>query len=346
MDALEEALLPQPGRIAMVHGAPGSGKSALAQQFRLLHANRYPGGGPFVSALSLELGTLLPEFASGKQSLLVLDEADRVHVDRLVEVVRRARAHSPPTSILMTANTPIMVTPDTFLIEMPPLEAEQVMDLLRLQAPVSRERLEALVPLLAGNAEALELVSRRLASGVPVERIVEWFESGRFSPALGANGQPLAEGSIERKRLDLTINEVSEHLIQELSAKPELLYQLDPRKFEQLVAELYRRRGFEASLTPASGDEGADVYVISRSDLGRTLWVVQAKRHAPERKIEAGVVRELLGTVTAQNASAGILITTSFFQPGAKALEHKFKYRLSLKDYIDLQLLRGEDLER
>ena len=41
----------------------------------------------------------------------------------------------------------------------------------------------------------------------------------------------------------------------------------------------------------------------------------------------------------AKEASAGVLVTTSFFQPGAERLERRFKYRLSLKDYLDLQEL-------
>jgi restriction endonuclease Mrr len=54
------------------------------------------------------------------------------------------------------------------------------------------------------------------------------------------------------------------------------------------------------------------------------------------------VIRELYGTVMAKDASAGILVTTSFFQPGAAKLERQLEYRISLKDYLDLQgLLRG-----
>jgi len=284
----------------------------------------------------------LADLAVERPALLTIDEANRVPIGALGEMVRELGSERPKTNILMTTPIPIMLAAETYLVEMPPLIAGKILELLANQTSVEKARLDKLVPLLAGNAAAAELASRRLAAGVPPERIIEWFEGGRFAAARGADGHPLAEGSADRKRLDLAINEVSDELIGELSSRPELLYELDPRKFEQLIAELYRRRGFEAVLTPRSGDKGADVYVVSKSDLGTALWVVQAKRNAPERKVEAGVVRELLGTVTAKSASAGILITTSFFQPGARSLEREFRYRLSLKDYLDLQeLLRG-----
>jgi restriction system protein len=341
--ALEKVLLPTPGRVAMVHGAPGSGKTELALAFQRKHADSFPGGQEITSGIHLEPGEPLPSFSGDAPSLLIIDEADLAPIDWLTATVRQIRRNGGKTSLLMTARIPIMPTADTFLIETPPLNAEEIMEVLHRHAWVPSERLEALVSLLAGNAEAAELASRRLASGFPPERIIEWLESGRFAPARNVEGGPMGEDSASRRRLDLKIGEVSEELIQKLSANPDLLYKLDPRKFEKLVAELYRRRGFETTLTPASGDEGADVYVVSHNDLGRTLWVVQAKRNAPDRKIEAGVVRELLGTVTAKNASAGILITTSFFQPGAKDLERQLEYRLSLKDYLDLQeLLRGK----
>jgi restriction system protein len=115
------------------------------------------------------------------------------------------------------------------------------------------------------------------------------------------------------------------------------MYSLAPRKFEELIAELYRRPGYEALLTPASGDRGVDVYVISHDDLGSTLWVVQAKRWAPNRKIGAGVARELVGAVYSTGATAGILVTTSFFQPGARQIQREFNFRLSLRDYEDLK---------
>lgn len=135
-------------------------------------------------------------------------------------------------------------------------------------------------------------------------------------------------------------------MIAHLAAHPELLYELSSRRFEELVAELYSGAGFAVELTPASGDGGVDVYAVRRDDLGSTLTVVQAKRYKPELKVEASVVRELFGTVHLTNASAGVLITTSSFQPGAQRLAEQHEWRLSLRDYARLQqMLKGSSAQ-
>lgn len=162
---------------------------------------------------------------------------------------------------------------------------------------------------------------------------------GALPTAIGPDGRALDEDDPARIALDYSVVEFNDQVIEHLAREPELMYELSPRRFEELVAELYSRAGFEVELTPASGDQGVDVYAVRRDGFGSTLVVVQAKRYKPELKIEAKVVRELLGTVDLTSASAGVLITTSSFQPGAEALADKFEYRLSLRDYARLQTM-------
>lgn len=347
--ALDDALLQPIGRTAVLHGAPGSGKTSLARAFAERRSDRFPGGNILFGATPRldETEHILSRLSLDSRSLLVIDEANRVPLETLGEATRRIRHERPLTTLLMTSTVPLMLDSTTIMLEMPPLTTQQIVRIFEAQSTVSASRLGDLARILEGNASAVELASRRLAAGVPIERIIEWFESGGVAPFRDPLGRPLAEEAPARAKLDIAVSEISDELIQELATRPDLLYELDPRRFEQLVAELYSRRGFEATLTPASGDEGVDIYLVSRNDLGKMLWVVQAKRNAPHRKVEAGVVRELYGTVTAKNASAGLLITTSFFQPGARDLERKFENQLSLKDYLDLQqLLRGPELDQ
>jgi restriction system protein len=340
MQELEVVLLEPSRRIVNVHGAPGSGKTSLAIAFHERHLDRFRGKGVLVMGSStFDPATVAYHLSDHARSFVILDEADRVPLPALTEALSVIRAMAPLHAVVTTSNTPVSIGKDTHFVEMPPLNGPQVVDLLARQTGASPQRLEKLAQVLAGNARATVEASRKLASGMPAERIVEWFESGPLASAWDPIGDVLPSESPDRNRLDLAVSEVSDALIEKLTQQPELLYELEPRKFEALIAELYRRRGFETTLTPASGDEGVDIYVVSRNDLGRALWVVQAKRYAAENRIGAGIVRELYGTVMAKDASAGILVTTSFFQPGALKLEREFEYRLGLKDYLDLQEL-------
>ena len=99
------------------------------------------------------------------------------------------------------------------------------------------------------------------------------------------------------------------------------------------------RRGFEATLTPSSGDAGVDVFVVRHDELGSSLSAVQCKRYAPDHKVGVGVVRELQGALIGAGASAGVVLTTSFFTKSARKLEQRFEYQLSLQDYYALQKL-------
>jgi restriction system protein len=337
---LEVLLLDPSPRMVNVHGAPGSGKTSLTADFYGRHRDRFPGGRLLITGSpSFEPNMAVQGLSDQNRSLLVLDEVDRVSLPALTKALSLVRTMAPMVGVLATSSTPVSMGRDTHFVAMPPLTAPQVVELLAHESGASPQQLAQLARMLAGNATAAEEASRRLASGMPAERIVEWLETGPLASAWDPAGDALQGDSPQRARLDLAVAEVSEALIVKLAQEPELLYELDPRKFELLVAELYRRQGFEATLTPAAGDEGVDIYVVSRSDLGQALWVVQAKRYAARNPIGAGIVRELYGTVMAKDASAGILVTTSFFQPGAKKLEREFEYRLSLKNYLDLQEL-------
>src|SRR6266704_1871942 len=54
-------------------------------------------------------------------------------------------------------------------------------------------------------------------------------------------------------------------IIELLNRDPALAFQLDPRKWEEMIAGAYERAGFdEVTLTPRSGDLGRDVIAVKR----------------------------------------------------------------------------------
>jgi hypothetical protein len=85
---------------------------------------------------------------------------------------------------------------------------------------------------------------------------------------------------------------------------------LSGRGFERELARLFRALGWEAKLTPVSGDLGIDIEV--KIDGARII--VQCKAHA--KPVSPGVARELYGTLAAYKASSAILASVSGFGPG------------------------------
>lgn len=96
-------------------------------------------------------------------------------------------------------------------------------------------------------------------------------------------------------------------------------------QFEEDVAAVMARMGFEVDHVAASrtGDEGVDVFAENRKT--DEAWAIQCKCYAPERKIGPAVVRELIGALaTYPSGTKGMIVTTSSFSSGAVSLAREF----------------------
>jgi molybdopterin converting factor small subunit len=138
------------------------------------------------------------------------------------------------------------------------------------------------------------------------------------------------------REIEVHVQAIADELIRWLSRRPELLYQLRPRQLEELMAELYEREGFEVELTPETHDGGVDLFLVKHTPFGRLLTLVDTKRHAPDRPVGVGVVRQLFGVVEAKRASAGVVTTTSFFSASARRFQEEVPFRLGLQDFLDV----------
>jgi restriction system protein len=93
-------------------------------------------------------------------------------------------------------------------------------------------------------------------------------------------------------------------------------------EFEHLIRELFEKEfsvnGGEVKVTQASRDGGVDAIAFDPDPIRGGKIVIQAKRYT--NTVEVSAVRDLYGTVLAEGATKGILVTTSSF--GADA--HRF----------------------
>jgi restriction system protein len=99
-----------------------------------------------------------------------------------------------------------------------------------------------------------------------------------------------------------------------LESRPNLM-DLTPTEFEELVANLFQKKGIEAKLTRSHRDGGVDVIGFDTREILGGKVVIQAKRY--RNTVAVSAVRDLFGTMQHEGANKGILVTTSGYGPDA-----------------------------
>jgi Restriction endonuclease/Putative zinc-finger len=165
----------------------------------------------------------------------------------------------------------------------------------------------------------------------------EFDESARIRALIGPDGRSLPAANAARQRLITAVSSANIKLLTILKQKPDLVWQLSSRRFEELVAEILSNWGYEVMLTPPSKDGGVDIYALSHAHLGRFLYLIECKRYIPPHKVGVETVRSLYGIVQTKRATAGAIVTTSFFTAGAEAFQKEVPYQMKIHDFLELK---------
>jgi len=87
----------------------------------------------------------------------------------------------------------------------------------------------------------------------------------------------------------LALRELGSHLRRQFSD----IYSVKPRRFEELVADVFRQLGYHCRLTQLTRDGGVDIILLEKNTNNQI--VVECKRYAKHRKVDVGIVRQFLG---------------------------------------------------
>jgi restriction system protein len=125
-----------------------------------------------------------------------------------------------------------------------------------------------------------------------------------------------------------------------IAENPAAMFQIDPRKLEEMMAGWYEQQGYTVTLTPRSGDFGRDV-IAERPGVLSLRIIDQVKAYAPGHRVLANDVRALLGVLQADGtANKGLVTTTSEFAPGITTDPYISQFlptRLELVDGVELR---------
>jgi len=102
--------------------------------------------------------------------------------------------------------------------------------------------------------------------------------------------------------------------IEDIEQQLDAVDQMTGREFEEFLAKIFKRLGYQVMLTQASGDYGADL-VIQKEGVKA---VVQAKRKQGSVGIDA--VQQVVAAIAYYKANLGMVITNSKFTENAKNL--------------------------
>jgi restriction system protein len=132
------------------------------------------------------------------------------------------------------------------------------------------------------------------------------------------------------------ILEVHSELIKLIARNPRLIFEITPHQFEEIIAELFFKKGFDVELTKKTRDGGRDIIAVSKEMDVKTKYLIECKRYAVTNKVSIGVVQRLLGVKVAESANKAILATTSGFTKDARKFANNHLWELDLKDYDDI----------
>lgn len=114
------------------------------------------------------------------------------------------------------------------------------------------------------------------------------------------------------------------------------IQQMNGFDFEEVVADLFNAKGYDAKVTSGSGDQGADV--VADKDFEKV--VIQAKRY--KGKVSNSAVQEVVASMKHYNADRGLVITNSQFTSSARELASSNDIELwnggKLKEQIEAYL--------
>ena len=336
-------------RGVQIVGPPGSGKTLLARVFSEQFSEQlFPAGILTATAAWIEFPdnlfyrVLQEDLWAPK--LIVVDAAETLD-DKGIQRIKSLLQRSNQLRLLVTSRRPVLpLGADFQQLSLGSISRSEFEELLHLRNKINNDQIdnqvvEKLFNLAQGNLLLADLAVSAVNQGVEASWVdlLDHLRTFQVPGVLGPDGQPINQKSKEFQRIIIDVKAANSEIMRLLQQDPKLAWELPPRKFEEIVAEILSNEGYEVELTSASRDGGFDICAARQGGLGKFLFLVECKRYVPPNKVGVEIVRSLHGVVQANRANAGAIVSTSYFTAGAKDFQRKMQYQLHLHDYLTLQ---------
>ena len=272
---LERQLLGGGRGVVQVVGEYGTGKTALGWHFAQRHLDDFPAGVYHVYAHpDQSLTSSISERVSHPNApyLLILDELDRRPPAELPKEILAVRKERRAARLLCIGRDV-----DVGKIGGPPLRLEgfssSVETMLQMLLGSERGGVGPALETLERSKLFADETSKLLQDGrlTPREILLRLRRSIAYFGLVGPDGKPLRTGDDKERKIIADVQLVNDDLLREVQSDPSLLNRISSRRFEEFVAEVLDRLGYQVELTPAKKDGGFDIYAAKSDHLGRFL---------------------------------------------------------------------------
>ncbi len=358
-------------RVVVIVGSRGQGRTALARKFASDYSNEFDGvirigqTVRFGSATSSDLPVwglddeslraLEKSSDRPKPSLLIWDDIDGETQSRFDTAFERLHAGYPSVRFLLISSGRYKHRLFDLIIRLENLSRSEFRELVRRRFgfDFDSDTYNKLYAQAVGNPSAVEGFQYlwRYSQDLPRELQPDFdtirgqlslfrdnlslLKPFKHTGLVGPDGKPIGQGAY--RAIVSGVKKVNTELLARLDNRSALLSEISPRDLEEIVGELFHKEGFEVQVTPYQKDGGIDLRAARSDRFGRFIFLVQCKRNAPNRPVGVAIARELYGVVAAENATRGLVVTTSYFTKGARAFQQEVEARLSLMDYLGLR---------
>lgn len=330
-------------KTAYVSGERGAGKTALLMQFLYEMRNEMHGvrisTSPTTNLQDIDQAFKQQDPEKNNRLILIVDDADllspetRSDITRFAQNLKRCRGvvfgmvESPAQLELQTVRHATVVELRPFS----EVECRAYFEKTASEYNLTDAFISQVVALSEGNIRTISLIARCLSEGSGIANI-ELLKNKLYEISDNIVVPEREIISVARPQVVIVENK----LIEKLKREPQSIYQLKPREFEVVLADLLDDMGYAVTLTPASGDGGKDIIAEMDTEIGKIMCLVEAKKYRADRKIGVELVRTLYGTICHHNATSGMLVTTSSFTAGAKSFQQDHQYQIALRDFTDV----------
>lgn len=114
------------------------------------------------------------------------------------------------------------------------------------------------------------------------------------------------------------------------------IYDITPREFEKLVAEVFAQQGYNVEITPTTIDGGCGIIATKEISGIPYMILIECKKYSARHKVDVQLVRSLLGVQSDRKANKAILVTSSLFKRDARQFAERQEHLISLADINDL----------